>query len=130
MVFLVYLYVVVATVFAIRIGRPLIILNFLNEQLSANFRYALIRLREYGESIAFYRGDAVERGKSGLGKTTLLRAIVDGQVVRPGDQASVPAAEALLAAGHAAHRLVLSRRGAARPPRSCVNAISAISWRA
>ena len=62
MVFMVYLYVVVATVFAIRIGRPLIILNFLNEQLSANFRYALIRLREYGESIAFYRGDAVERG--------------------------------------------------------------------
>ncbi len=62
MVFAVYLYVIVATVFAIRIGRPLIALNFLNEKLSANFRYALIRLREYGESIAFYRGDAVERG--------------------------------------------------------------------
>ena len=61
MVFVVYLYVIVATVFAMRIGRPLIRLNFLNEQLSANFRYALIRLREYGESIAFYRGEAVER---------------------------------------------------------------------
>ncbi len=61
MVFMVYLYVIVATVFALKIGRPLINLNFLNEQLSANFRYALIRLREYGESIAFYRGEAVER---------------------------------------------------------------------
>ena len=61
MVFLVYLYVIVATVFAVKIGRPLIALNFLNEQLSATFRYALIRLREYGESIAFYRGEAVER---------------------------------------------------------------------
>ena len=61
MVFLVYLYVIVATVFALKIGRPLIRLNFLNEQLNANFRYALIRLREYGESIAFYRGEDVER---------------------------------------------------------------------
>jgi len=61
MVFLVYLYVIVATVFALKIGRPLIRLNFLNEQFSANFRYALIRLREYGESIAFYRGETVEK---------------------------------------------------------------------
>ncbi|MFT3850937.1 MAG: ABC transporter ATP-binding protein/permease [Propionivibrio sp.] len=62
MVFMVYAYVIVATVFAIKIGRPLIALNFLNEKLNANFRYALIRLREYGESIAFFRGEAVERG--------------------------------------------------------------------
>jgi putative ATP-binding cassette transporter len=61
MVFMVYLYVIISTIFAVRIGRPLIRLNFLNEQFSANFRYALIRLREYGESIAFYRGEAVER---------------------------------------------------------------------
>jgi vitamin B12/bleomycin/antimicrobial peptide transport system ATP-binding/permease protein len=61
MVFMVYLYVIISTVFAVRIGRPLIRLNFLNEQLSANFRYALIRLREYSESIAFYQGEAVER---------------------------------------------------------------------
>ncbi len=61
MVFLVYLYVIVATVFAVKIGRPLIVLNFLNEQLGAHFRYTLVRLREYGESIAFYRGEAIER---------------------------------------------------------------------
>jgi vitamin B12/bleomycin/antimicrobial peptide transport system ATP-binding/permease protein len=70
MVFIVYLYVIVSTVFAVRIGRPLIRLNFLNEQLSANFRYALIRLREYGESIAFYQGEAVERNNlvAGFGR--------------------------------------------------------------
>ena len=61
MVFMVYLYVIVATVFALKVGRPLIRLNFLNEQFNADFRYALVRLREYGESIAFYRGEAVER---------------------------------------------------------------------
>jgi putative ATP-binding cassette transporter len=61
MVFLVFIYVIVATVFAFRIGRPLIRLTFLSEQLGANFRYALMRLREYAESIALYRGAAVER---------------------------------------------------------------------
>jgi putative ATP-binding cassette transporter len=61
MVFCVYLYVIIATVFALKIGRPLIELNFLNEKLGANFRYALMRLREYGESIAFFRGERVER---------------------------------------------------------------------
>ena len=60
MVFAVYLYVIVATVFAFGIGRPLIRLNFLNEKLGADYRYALVRLREYSESIAFYRGDKVE----------------------------------------------------------------------
>lgn len=60
MVFLVFLYVVVATVFAIGIGRPLIALNFLNERFNANYRYALVRVREYAESIAFYTGEKVE----------------------------------------------------------------------
>jgi len=61
MVMLVYLYVVVASVIAFRLGRPLIALSFANERLAANFRYALIRLREYAENIAFYRGEARER---------------------------------------------------------------------
>ena len=61
MVFLVYLYVIVATVFAFKLGRPLIRLNFLAERLGANFRYALMRLREYAENVAFYQGAAVEK---------------------------------------------------------------------
>lgn len=61
MIFLVYIYVLVTTAVAFWIGRPLIKLNFLNEKLGANFRYALVRVREYSESIAFYRGEGVER---------------------------------------------------------------------
>lgn len=61
MVFMVYLYVIVATLFAFKIGRPLILLNFLSERLTANFRYALLRLRENSENVAFYQGEAVER---------------------------------------------------------------------
>ncbi len=52
----------VTTAVAFWIGRPLIMLNFLNEKLGATYRYALVRVREYGESIAFYRGESVERG--------------------------------------------------------------------
>jgi putative ATP-binding cassette transporter len=61
MVFLAYLYVIVASFGAFRIGRPLIRLNFLNEGLRASFRYALVRLRDHSEDIAFYHGEDVER---------------------------------------------------------------------
>ncbi|RVW05727.1 ABC transporter ATP-binding protein/permease [Rhodococcus xishaensis] len=61
MVVLVYVYILTATVIAFWIGRPLIRLNFLNERFTANFRYALVRLRDRAESIAFFRGEAVER---------------------------------------------------------------------
>lgn len=61
MVFLVYLYVIVASLVAFRLGRPLIRLNFANEKLAADFRYALVRLREFAENIAFYRGEGVEK---------------------------------------------------------------------
>jgi vitamin B12/bleomycin/antimicrobial peptide transport system ATP-binding/permease protein len=64
MVFLAYLYVIIATVIAFRIGRPLIRLNFLNELLTASYRYALVRVRDNSENIAFYRGERVEN--SGL----------------------------------------------------------------
>ncbi len=62
MVFIAYLYVIVATVIAFRLGRPLIGLNFLNERYNASFRYALVRLRDSSEGIAFHRGERVERG--------------------------------------------------------------------
>jgi putative ATP-binding cassette transporter len=62
MTFAAYLYVIVATVIAFRIGRPLIQLNFLSEALNASFRYALVRLRDNSESIAMFQGEGVERG--------------------------------------------------------------------
>ncbi|MBB4853465.1 putative ATP-binding cassette transporter [Mycobacteroides chelonae] len=60
LVFFTYIYVLVATVIAFRIGRPLIRRFFLNERLNAMFRYALIRLRDTAESVALYRGENVE----------------------------------------------------------------------
>lgn len=57
MVFLVFIYALISSVLAFKIGRPLITLNFMNEHLNANYRYSLIRLKEYAESIAFYRGE-------------------------------------------------------------------------
>ncbi|GAA5160268.1 ABC transporter ATP-binding protein/permease [Viridibacterium curvum] len=63
MVFLVYVYVLTTSFFAFWIGRPLIRLNFLAEQFSATYRYLLIRIREYGESIALYGGEKVEKSR-------------------------------------------------------------------
>ncbi|MBH0779915.1 ABC transporter ATP-binding protein/permease [Nocardia bovistercoris] len=61
MMFLVLAYVLVTTVVAFWLGRPLIRLNFLYERVTANFRYALVRLRDSAENVAFYRGEGVER---------------------------------------------------------------------
>jgi putative ATP-binding cassette transporter len=61
MTFITYLYVILATVIAFRVGRPLVRLNFLNERLTASYRYALVRMRDNAENIALYRGEEVER---------------------------------------------------------------------
>ncbi len=58
---IVLLYVLVATVVAFWLGRPLIWLSFRNEKLNAAFRYALVRLRDAAEAVGFYRGEQVER---------------------------------------------------------------------
>src|SRR5690606_871828 len=55
------------------IGRPIIWLSFRNEKYNAAFRYALVRLRDSAEAVAFYRGEAAER--AGLRK--LFRPVVD-----------------------------------------------------
>lgn len=54
------LYVLIATVVAFWIGRPLIRLSFLNEARNAAFRYALVRLRDMAEAVGFYRGERAE----------------------------------------------------------------------
>jgi putative ATP-binding cassette transporter len=61
MFWIVILYVLVATVVAFRIGRPLIRLSFRNELTNAAFRYALVRVRDAAEAVAFYRGEMAER---------------------------------------------------------------------
>lgn len=54
-------YVVFASVIAFWIGKPIIWFAFDNEKYNAAFRYALVRLREASEAVAFYRGEIAER---------------------------------------------------------------------
>jgi vitamin B12/bleomycin/antimicrobial peptide transport system ATP-binding/permease protein len=54
-------YVLFATIIAFWIGRPIIWLSFRNEKFNAAFRYALVRLRDASEAVAFYRGEIAER---------------------------------------------------------------------
>ncbi|OBK78751.1 ABC transporter ATP-binding protein/permease [Mycobacterium sp. 1274761.0] len=54
-------FVLFASVIAFWIGRPIIWLSFRNEKFNAAFRYALVRLRDASEAVAFYRGEAAER---------------------------------------------------------------------
>ena len=58
---MVLVYVLFATVIAFWIGRPIIWLSFNNEKFNAAFRYALVRLRDASEAVAFYRGELAER---------------------------------------------------------------------
>ncbi|HXP30557.1 MAG TPA: ABC transporter ATP-binding protein/permease [Stellaceae bacterium] len=44
----------------IRIGRPLVPLNFAQQRFEADFRFSLVRLRENAESVAFYGGEVPE----------------------------------------------------------------------
>jgi putative ATP-binding cassette transporter len=55
------LYAGVGTWLTVRIGRPLVPLNFSRQRLEADFRFSLVRLRENAESVAMYGGEPVER---------------------------------------------------------------------
>jgi putative ATP-binding cassette transporter len=55
------LYVVFASIIAFWIGKPIIWYSFDNEKYNAAFRYALVRLRDASEAVAFYRGEIAER---------------------------------------------------------------------
>jgi putative ATP-binding cassette transporter len=56
------LYAGVGTWLTIKIGRPLVPLNFAQQRFEADFRFSLVRLRQNAESVALYRGEAMELG--------------------------------------------------------------------
>jgi vitamin B12/bleomycin/antimicrobial peptide transport system ATP-binding/permease protein len=60
MVWLAFLYAVIGTIITVKVGRPLVGLNFNQQRVEADFRYSLVRLRENTESVAFYRGEPRE----------------------------------------------------------------------
>ncbi|AJQ29586.1 ABC transporter ATP-binding protein/permease [Pelosinus fermentans] len=47
----------------VKIGKPLVDLNFSQQRYEADFRFSLIRLRENSESIALYGGEVQEQAK-------------------------------------------------------------------
>lgn len=58
---IVLIYVLLGSVVAFAIGRPMIRLSYLNELRNAAFRYALVRLRDASMAIGMYEGEDVER---------------------------------------------------------------------
>ncbi|MBV8939761.1 MAG: ABC transporter ATP-binding protein/permease [Alphaproteobacteria bacterium] len=73
MVWAAALYAAAGTWIMLKLGRPLIRLNFEQQRKEANLRFGLVRLRENSESIAFYRGETQEEA----GLTLRLNAVVD-----------------------------------------------------
>jgi putative ATP-binding cassette transporter len=61
MVWFAVLYAVAGSWLTHKVGKPLIGLSFQQEQREADFRYALMRLRENAEAVALYHGEATER---------------------------------------------------------------------
>ena len=53
-------YALVGTWLTHLVGRPLVMLDFLQQRVEANFRFALARFRENVEGIALHRGEAAE----------------------------------------------------------------------
>jgi vitamin B12/bleomycin/antimicrobial peptide transport system ATP-binding/permease protein len=65
LVWIALVYSIVGTLVTHWIGKPLIKLDFKQEQVEANFRFGLARLREYGEQIALLRGERNEQRRLG-----------------------------------------------------------------
>jgi len=63
MVWMAVLYCVIGSVITHYIGRPQIKLNFQQQKVEADFRHHMVRVREYSESIALDKGEAVERAQ-------------------------------------------------------------------
>jgi putative ATP-binding cassette transporter len=56
-------YSLVGTVFTVLMGRRLVRLNFSQLRFEADFRYALVHVRDNTESIAFYQGEKSENAR-------------------------------------------------------------------
>jgi putative ATP-binding cassette transporter len=54
------LYAGVGTWLTVKIGRPLVPLNYARQRFEADFRFSLMRFRENAESVALYAGEPVE----------------------------------------------------------------------
>ncbi len=91
MVWVALAYALVGTTLTHLIGRPLSLLNFRQQRVEADFRYALMRVRENVESIALYSGEqeegvtlrerfaeVIENWYQIMRRTKLLNSLVNG----------------------------------------------------
>ena len=76
LVWLVIVYAVVGTWLTHIIGKPLIGLNFRQEQVEADFRFSLARNRIYSEQIALLRGERAESSRL----ATIFHTVIDNYV--------------------------------------------------
>jgi putative ATP-binding cassette transporter len=72
MVWVALLYSIIGTWLTHLVGRQLAMLNFRKQRVEADFRFALVRLRENMEGVALYGGEAEEK----RGLTTRFTAVV------------------------------------------------------
>ena len=72
MVWMAVLYCAVGSLLTHYIGRPQIRLNFEQQRVEADFRHHMVRVREYSESVALDRGEAVERAQLDLRLSRVL----------------------------------------------------------
>lgn len=73
MVWVALIYALAGTWLAHLIGRPLVALNFTQQKVEADFRYALVRFRENVEGVALHGGEADEK----RGLTQRFRALME-----------------------------------------------------
>ncbi len=76
------IYAIFGTIITHLLGRRLIPLNFQQERYEANFRFALMRLRENSEQVALQRGERAEHGPLRARFANVIRnfmALVDVQ---------------------------------------------------
>ena len=72
MVWVALAYSIVGTWLTHLVGRPLAMLNFRKQRVEADFRFALVRLRENTEGVALYGGEAEEARGLGVRFSALM----------------------------------------------------------
>lgn len=63
MVWFAVAYAVIGSALVWLIGKPLVLQNFNQQRYEADFRFGLVRIREYAEAVALYRGESQEQAQ-------------------------------------------------------------------
>jgi len=63
MVWFALAYALIGSALVWMIGKPLVLQNFNQQRYEADFRFGLVRIREYAEAVALYRGEAQEQSQ-------------------------------------------------------------------